>query len=90
MYVFNNSKLMRETGWTPRRSLVETFGAILTFWEHNRELLMQQRTSGAGANVPLRDAELVSQGGVEIRAHQSLPEGNASAAWLKTYRELVT
>ena len=63
LYISNNSKLMSETGWSPQRSLADTFQAILNFWEGNRELLTEQRGLALQVEPLVQDAELVSQGG---------------------------
>lgn len=39
-YVADTSKLARDTGWTPRRSLGDTVDAIHTFWKENRGQLL--------------------------------------------------
>jgi CDP-paratose 2-epimerase len=63
LYISSNNKLMRETGWAPRRSLADTFHAILNFWGHNREPLMKQRGSALQVDALVHDADLMSQGG---------------------------
>ena len=63
LYVSDNRKLMEASGWQPRRSLTDTFEAILNFWKNNRELLLQQRGPSRELDTLLQDADLVSQGG---------------------------
>ncbi len=43
LYITDFSKLTRDTGWKPKRSIDETLGAIHRFWRENRKLIADER-----------------------------------------------
>ena len=43
LYISDTARLSADTGWSPRRSLTETFSDIYNFWLENQSLLKAQR-----------------------------------------------
>jgi CDP-paratose 2-epimerase len=52
IYVSDNSKIERHTGWKPLIHLRETIQLLRTFWEENRSLLSTSRRAATPAETP--------------------------------------
>ena len=60
VYVTDNSKIQRDTGWKPEIGLKKTLRLLHQFWEENHEILGKQRHSPATAMAAFKLATELS------------------------------
>ncbi len=53
VYVTDNGKIQRDTGWKPQTGLKRTIQLLQQFWEQNHRVLAERRRSSAPALAPL-------------------------------------